>query len=189
MLKAVVDFMAGLNAAVPVPGNQTVLGTVVSISYYGQNKGRRGGGLDQKLADAIASVKWEGMPAGIVTADGQAYQIIGGLAADNNAKIIDFLGKKATITGDVSEQHGMMVISAVRRRNRSRQISAIPTKHSAASACRRGVVVLGAFILNLVCDIPQRISREKQKSMSERIIRRRFGGVTQKAMKSEGEPN
>jgi len=112
MLKSVVDFMAGLNAAVPVPGNQTVTGTVVSISYYGQNKGRRGGGLDQKLSDARASVKWEGMPAGIVTADGQAYQIIGGLAADNNAKIIDFLGKKVTITGDVSEQHGMMVISA-----------------------------------------------------------------------------
>jgi len=56
-------------------------------------------------------VKWEGMPAGIVTSDGKAYQIIGGLAANNNAKIIEFLSKTVTITGDVSEQHCMMVIS------------------------------------------------------------------------------
>ena len=47
------------------------------------------------------------MPAGIVTSDGKAYQMTGGLAANNNAKIIDFLGQTVTITGDVSEQHGM----------------------------------------------------------------------------------
>lgn len=87
-------------------------GKVVAISYYGQNKARRGGGLDQSLADMRASVKWEGMPAGIVTPYGEAFQIVGGLAANNNAKIIDFLGQNATITGEVSMQNGMLVISA-----------------------------------------------------------------------------
>lgn len=112
MLKEMVDFMAGLNAAMPRPPSQTITGKVVSISYFGQNQFRPGKGLDQKLSDARASVKWEGMPAGIVTSDGKAYQIVGGLAANNNAKIIDLLGKTVTIAGEVSEQHGMMVISA-----------------------------------------------------------------------------
>jgi hypothetical protein len=113
MLKSVVDFIAGLGAAAQAPGStQTVTGRVVSISYYGQNKSRPGGGLDQRLSDARASVKWEGMPAGIVTADGKAYQVAGGLAASNNAKILDFLGQTVTVRGDVSEQHGMLVISA-----------------------------------------------------------------------------
>ena len=112
MLKSVLEFMAGLGPANPPAPNQTVTGKVVSVSYYAQNKSRPGGGLDQRLSDARASVKWEGMPAAIVSSDGKAYQIIGGLAANNNAKIIEFLGQTVTITGDVSEQHGMMVISA-----------------------------------------------------------------------------
>ncbi len=112
MLSSFAKFIGALNAALPAPSTQTVTGKVVSISYYGQNQGRRGGGLDQRLGEARASVKWEGMPAAIVTSDGKCYQIIGGLAADNNARIIDFLGLSATITGEVSEIHGMMVISA-----------------------------------------------------------------------------
>ncbi len=111
MLKSVIDFVSGFGSAAP-GSSQTVTGKVVAISYYGTNQMRRGGGLDQDLAAARASVKWEGMPAGIVTSDGKAYQIVGGLAANNNAKIIDWLGKTATITGDVSEQHGMMCISS-----------------------------------------------------------------------------
>ncbi len=111
MLNAVINFVTGMNGAMQA-GTQTVTGKVVSVSYYGQNQMRRGGGLDQDLAAARASVKWEGMPAAIVTADGKCYQIIGGLAANNNAKIIDFLGKTATITGTVSEMHGMWCISA-----------------------------------------------------------------------------
>ena len=91
---------------------QTVTGRVVSLSYYGQNKSRPGGGLDQSLTDARASVKWEGMPAGLVTSDGKSYQVVGGLAANNNAKIADVLGQTVTVTGDVSEQNGMLVISA-----------------------------------------------------------------------------
>ena len=113
MLKAVVEFMTGFGAAEAAPGTtHTITGRVVAISYYGQNKSKPGGGLNQTLAAARASVKWEGMPAGIVTSDGKAYQVAGGLAANNNAKILEFLGHTVTVTGDVSDMHGMMVISA-----------------------------------------------------------------------------
>jgi hypothetical protein len=89
---------------------QTVTGRVVDIDYYARTKS--GKGLDQSLIAARSSVKWEGMPAGIVTADGKAYQITGGLAANNNAKISEFLNQTVTITGDVSEKDGMTMISA-----------------------------------------------------------------------------
>jgi hypothetical protein len=112
MLKSIVEFVAGLSAAGPIPPTPTITGRVVSLAYYGENKARPGGGLDQKLSDARASVKWEGMPAGIVTSDGTAYQIAGGLVANNNAKIIEFLGQTVTVTGDVSETNGILVISA-----------------------------------------------------------------------------
>ncbi len=112
MLKSIVEFMTGSGAAGGRAATQTITGRVVAISYYGQNKSRPGGGLDQRLTDARASVKWEGMPAAIVTADGKAYQVVGGLAANNNAKIAEFLGQRVTVTGEISEQHGMAVVSA-----------------------------------------------------------------------------
>ena len=52
------------------------------------------------------------MPAVIVTSDGKAYQVAGGLAANNNAKIVELLGRTVTVAGDVSEQYGMLVVSA-----------------------------------------------------------------------------
>jgi hypothetical protein len=93
-------------------GNQTVTGKVVDIDYYARTKDGKGKGLDQGLIAARSSVKWEGMPAGLVTADGKAYQITGGLAANNNAKISELLGQTVTITGNVYDKDGMTMISA-----------------------------------------------------------------------------
>ncbi len=113
MLNALINFMSGSHAQLGMPpSTQTITGRVVSIAYYAQNKGRPGGGLNQSRVDARASVKWEGNPAGIVTQWGEAYQIMGGLAANSNAKIADLLGRDVTITGEVSTQHGMLVITA-----------------------------------------------------------------------------
>jgi hypothetical protein len=92
--------------------NQTVTGRVVDIDYYARTKGSKGRGLDQSLIAARSSVKWEGMPAGLITADGKAYQITGGLAANNNAKISEFLNQTVTITGSVFDKDGMTMISA-----------------------------------------------------------------------------
>jgi hypothetical protein len=112
MLKSFIDFMAGFDAAAQAPSTQTVTGKVVSLAYYAANQKRRGGGLDESLGAARATVRWKGNPAGIVTSDGKVYQIIGGLAANDNDKVSELLGQTVTITGEVSEQHGMMVISA-----------------------------------------------------------------------------
>jgi hypothetical protein len=60
---------------------------------------------------AIATVKYEGNPAGILTADGKVYQLAGALVANNNAKVVPLLGLKVTVTGDVSEQGGTTTIT------------------------------------------------------------------------------
>src|SRR5262245_48204103 len=112
MLTSIAALLSGVDSQGGRATQQTITGRVVSLSYYGQNKSRPGGGLDQRLGEARASVKWEGMPAGIVTADGKAYQVAGGLAANNNAKISDFLGQMVTVTGQVSEEHGMLFVTA-----------------------------------------------------------------------------
>jgi hypothetical protein len=113
MLTSIAALISSLDGqATRAAADQTITGRVVSLSYYGQNKARPGGGLDQRLGEARSSVKWEGMPAGIVTADGKAYQVTGGLAANNNAKIAELLGRTVTVAGQVSEQQGMLFISA-----------------------------------------------------------------------------
>jgi hypothetical protein len=112
MFRSIAAFVAGPDGQATRGGTQTITGRVMSLSYYGQNKAKPSGGLDQRLSDARASIKWEGMPAGIVTSDGKAYQVVGGLAANNNAKVVEFLGKTVTVTGEVSDQHGMLTISA-----------------------------------------------------------------------------
>jgi hypothetical protein len=112
MFSALINFMSGTHAQAGTPSTQTITGRVVALAYYGQNKARRGGGLDQSRVDMRASVRWEGNPAGIVTPSGEAYQIIGGLTANSNAKIAEYLGQTVSITGEVSMKYGMQVISA-----------------------------------------------------------------------------
>ena len=61
---------------------------------------------------ALATVKWEGNPAGLLTTDGKVYQIAGGLIANNNEKLWPLLGHTVTITGDVSKKDSMPTITA-----------------------------------------------------------------------------
>jgi len=103
--------LAAALATPAVAANQTVTGKIVDIDYYARTKNGRGKGLDENLIAARASVRWEGMPAGIVTADGKAYQITGGVTANSNVKIAEYLGKTVTVTGEVSEKDGMTMIS------------------------------------------------------------------------------
>ena len=46
------------------------------------------------------------------TEDGKLYQITGGLAADNNAKLVAHVSHKVEITGETSEKDGKMTIAA-----------------------------------------------------------------------------
>jgi len=92
-----------------VAATETITGEVVSISCYLSDKTQIG---KKGYVCALATVKWEGNPAGILTADGKLYQVAGGLTANNNAKLWPILGHTVTITGDVSQKEGMPMITA-----------------------------------------------------------------------------
>jgi hypothetical protein len=88
---------------------ETITGEVISMSCYFSDKtkiGRAG------YVCALATVKWEGNPAGLLTSDGKVYQIAGGLAANNNEKLWPILSHTVTITGEVSQKGGMPTITA-----------------------------------------------------------------------------
>src|SRR5712691_7734772 len=88
---------------------ETVTGEVISLSCYFQNKKNVG---QAGMICAIATVKWEGNPAGLLTADGRVYQLAGGLVANNNARVVPLLGRRVTVTGEVSEKGGTTTMTA-----------------------------------------------------------------------------
>ncbi len=88
---------------------ETVTGDVVSLSCYFNNKKNIG---QAGLLCALATVKYEGNPVGLVAGDGKVYQFAGGLVANDNAKSVPLLGHTVMVTGDVYEQSGMSMLSA-----------------------------------------------------------------------------
>jgi hypothetical protein len=54
----------------------------------------------------------EGEPLALLTADGKVYRIVGGLAANKNAKLIDHFNHTVEITGDVATVGDKTTISA-----------------------------------------------------------------------------
>src|SRR5262245_4781245 len=85
---------------------ETITGEVISLTCYMNDKtniGRKG------YTCTLATGKWEGKPAGLLTADGKVYQITGGLTANNNEKLWPILGHTVTITGEVTQTPGAML--------------------------------------------------------------------------------
>jgi hypothetical protein len=109
-LAVLVSAVCVVAAATPLrAATETIAGEVISLSCYFNDKtkiGRKG------ATCALATVKWEGNPAGLLTADGKVYQIAGGLTANNNEKLWPILGHSVTITGEVSQTAGMPTITA-----------------------------------------------------------------------------
>jgi hypothetical protein len=91
----------------------TVKGQVVDEGCSLREMGQKGG--DQKAAEmdqcAIDCAK-RGEPVALLTADGKVYRISGGLAANNNAKLVAHMGHTVEITGDVTEKDGKVLIAA-----------------------------------------------------------------------------
>lgn len=90
-------------AALLVAAPETITGEVISLTCYTNDKteiGRKG------YTCALATIKWEGNPAGILTSDGKVYQIAGGLTANNNEKLWALIGHTVTISGDVTQTPG-----------------------------------------------------------------------------------
>ena len=81
----------------------TVKGQVVDEGCSLKEMGQKGGD-HEKAAEmdqcAIDCAK-RGEPVALLTADGKVYRITGGLAANNNAKLVPHMGHTVEITGDV----------------------------------------------------------------------------------------
>ena len=94
---------------------ETVKGQIVDQTCYMKDMANNKG-MDHKMpADtkdcAVACAK-KGAPLALLTSDGKVYQIAGGLAADNNAKLIPHISHTVEVTGDVMDHDGKMMITA-----------------------------------------------------------------------------
>jgi hypothetical protein len=110
MLALAVTFGVSVSAK-----TETIKGQIVDQTCYTKDKVNNKG-VDHKMpADtkdcAIACAK-KGQPLALLTADGKVYQIAGGLAADNNAKLVPHVSHTVEITGDTMDMGGKMMITA-----------------------------------------------------------------------------
>jgi hypothetical protein len=90
----------------------TVEGRVVCLVCYSRNKANTGHDHDEGFACARACVRWEGNPAALLAADGKVYQLAGGVIANNNEKISQYLADTVRITGRVYEREGMTMLAS-----------------------------------------------------------------------------
>jgi hypothetical protein len=91
---------------------ETVTGKVVDLVCYARNNANTNLDHEDARVCAIACIKWEGNPAGILTADGKAYQLAGPVLGKNNSKIAEHIAHTVTITGTVYEKDGMTMLRA-----------------------------------------------------------------------------
>jgi hypothetical protein len=94
---------------------ETVTGKLIDQSCYDHDKTATGndhkmGGKD--VAGCAAMCAKKGLPVALLTSDGKVYTVKGGLAADNNAKLVAHMGHTVSITGDVATAAGAMSITA-----------------------------------------------------------------------------
>ena len=98
-----------LVAALAVPSfaadETTITGQVVDVVCTMKDKANAG---EDHLACATSCAR-RGQPVGIIT-DDAIYTITGDYAADKNARLIEYLAKKVTVTGTVTEKDGAKTI-------------------------------------------------------------------------------
>jgi hypothetical protein len=91
---------------------ETVTGQVIDLACYMLDTGNTGNthrGRGYACAQACAK---EGFQVGLLTTDAKVYEITGDLTASKNAKLAPHMGHTVTMTGDVSEKDGVMMIAA-----------------------------------------------------------------------------
>ena len=104
---AVLAAAAFVATAPVIAAEQTVKGEVVDVAC--QVKKAPGGQGDAHKGCANACAK-KGAQMGILTADA-VYEIQGDYAANNNAKLLEFVAAQVEATGEVSEKDGKKVIT------------------------------------------------------------------------------
>ena len=93
---------------------ETVKGQVVDQTCYTKDKANNGKDhkMPQDVTDCAIACAKKGAPLALLTTDGKLYQITGGLAADNNAKLVAHVSHTVEITGDVTEKDGKKMIAS-----------------------------------------------------------------------------
>lgn len=111
-MRKLISMVAGAAFAISLvapafAAEMTVKGEVVDVACA-TKKAPGGKGADH-AGCAMACAK-KGQPAGIMTADA-IYIVTGDYAANNNAKLLDFVAKSVTVVGDVTEKDGQKIIT------------------------------------------------------------------------------
>ena len=83
--------------------DMTIKGEVVDVACSTEKKADGRG--DKHASCAMVCAK-KGQPVGILTADA-IYTVTGDYAANNNAKLLDFVAKNVIVTGTISEKDGV----------------------------------------------------------------------------------
>ena len=91
---------------------ETVTGQLLDLACYSLNKEHTGNFHPGKGLICAQACAREGFAVGLLTAEGKVYQVTGGLAAANNAKLVPHMTHTVTIAGDVSEKDGMTLVAA-----------------------------------------------------------------------------
>lgn len=97
-------------AATPMRAEvKSVTGELVTIMCYTKN-GDKGRG-ENHVSCAVDCAK-KGYPLAVLATDGTLYQVVGKLAADDNAKIQSLLAKTVVATGDLGQAGDNKTIDA-----------------------------------------------------------------------------
>lgn len=99
--------VAALTTATPAAEPITVVGEVVEVACL-NSKGD--GGKGEAHANCAMACAKRGNQMGILT-DDAVYLIAGDYAANNNAKLLDFVAKRVEARGEVSEKDGQKVLT------------------------------------------------------------------------------
>lgn len=92
---------------------QTVRGRLVDQECYLQDKKANIGDSHPGMAtDCATTCAQKGSPVALLAADGKLYEVTGGLAANNNAKLVPHIAHVVEITGNVTKSGGTMTIAA-----------------------------------------------------------------------------
>ena len=87
--------------------DMTVKGEVVDVACSVAKK-EAGKGAGHANCAMVCAKK--GQPVGILTADA-VYTVVGDYAANNNAKLLDFVARNVVVTGEVTEKDGVKSIN------------------------------------------------------------------------------
>ena len=88
---------------------ETVTGELISVWCYIQSPSNVG---ESGYVCALADIKYECNPPGILTRAGKVYQLAGAAIGVNNAEAAKYIGRTVTVTGEVSERDGIATLTA-----------------------------------------------------------------------------